>query len=327
LSVNFGKVGVFFGGISSERDISLKSGNAVCSALIKEGVDIEEIDLHTENREDIENYLRNTHIDIAFIAMHGRFGEDGGLQSVLENLRIPYVGSNSFASRLAMNKSASRNIFKEYNIPVPQSITLTKSLLVDKVPNDLIINRIKEENLDFPLVVKPQNQGSSIGVFFVDRIPQLILAIELAFSYDDNIIIEKKISGKEITVGILGDRALEPIEIRPKADFFDFNAKYTKGLTDYIIPAEISKKTKERVQYLSLKAHRVLGCCHFSRIDLMLDNDENPFILEVNTIPGFTETSLFPKAAAYEGISFSQLCIRLLEMAQRDFQHQYANEK
>jgi len=327
LSVDFGKIGIFLGGTSSERDISLKSGAAVAAVLIKKGFKIEEIDLQSEKPDIVEEIIRNHKIDIAFIAMHGRFGEDGGLQAILEGLKIPYVGSASFASMLAMNKIASRNIFKEYNIPVPPSISISKNYIYEGVPKNFIIDKIFEENLSFPLVIKPQTQGSSIGVYFVDKIQQLILALDLAFNYDENIVIEKRIIGRELTVAILDDRALEPIEIRPKSPFFDFHAKYKKGMTEYVIPAPISEEVRKRIQYLSLKAHKVLGCRHFSRIDLMLDNDDNPFVLEVNTIPGFTQTSLVPMAAAYENISFSQLCLNLLELAQRDYQRQYAHEE
>jgi len=302
---NFGKIGVIFGGLSSEREISLKSGNAVFAALIKEGLDVSEIDLTTENPEEVEKVIQDAAIDVAFIAMHGRFGEDGKLQAILEKMNIAYVGSDSLASSLAMNKIASRSVFEENNIPVPKYTVLNRDRR----------DCLDKEGLSFPLVVKPQSQGSSIGITFVKHITELGHALNLAFEYDDNIIIEKYIKGRELAVGILDNCALEPIEILSKNQFFDFQAKYNKGLTEYILPVSITADSRERIQSLSLKAHRVLGCRHFSRVDLLLEEDSNPCILEVNTIPGFTSTSLVPKAALYQGITFTQLCIKLLTLA------------
>ncbi|MBL7197728.1 MAG: D-alanine--D-alanine ligase [Candidatus Omnitrophica bacterium] len=303
---NFGKVGVIFGGLSSERDISLKSGEAIFAALIKEGLDVREINLTTENPEEVEQIIRDAAVDVVFIAMHGRFGEDGKLQAILENMHIDYVGSDSLASALAMNKIAARKVFEENNIPVPIYTVLNRHY------------DFKKEDLSFPLVVKPQSQGSSLGITFVKSADEIDQALKLAFRYGDNIIIEEYIEGKELTVGILGNRALEPIEILPKNQFFDFQAKYNKGLTEYILPASIDADLRSKIQYISLKAHRALGCRHFSRVDLLLDQDNNPFILELNTIPGFMSTSLLPKAALYEGITFSQLCIKLLTLAVED---------
>lgn len=305
---NFGKIGVIFGGLSSEREISLKSGQAVFNALIKEGLNVEEIDLRSEAPEDVEKIISGYGIDLAFIAMHGRFGEDGKLQSILEKMDIAYVGSDSLASAIAMDKIVSRRIFQENNIPIPKFIVLNRHNEYD----------FPQKDISFPFVVKPQSQGSSIGISFVNHKDQIDRALKLAFRFDDNAIIEEYIKGKEITVGILDNRALEPIEILPKNQFFDYQAKYTKGLTEYILPAPIDSDLKDKVKYLSLKAHKVLGCRHFSRVDLLLDQNNQPFILEVNTIPGFTSTSLLPKAALYEGITFTQLCIRLLNMAVKD---------
>jgi D-alanine-D-alanine ligase len=314
---NFGKVGVIFGGLSSEREISLKSGEAVLTALVKEGLDVLDIDLNTEDTQKVSDIIINSEIDVAFIAMHGRFGEDGKLQAILEKLNIPFVGSDSLASSLAMDKIASLRIFEENNIPVPDYE---------------ILNIHRRDNLDrkkllLPLVIKPQSQGSSVGVSFVHGIGELDKALDLAFLYDNNIIIQEYIKGKEITVGILDNQALEPIEIIPKNQFFDFQAKYNKGMTDYILPASIDGDLRGRVQSLALKAHRVLGCRHFSRADLLLDEEDNPFLLEINTIPGFTATSLVPKAAWYQGISFTKLCLKLLALAVRDNIVTVKNEK
>ena len=308
MHLNFGRVGVFFGGLSSEPDISLKSGEAVFAALIKEGIDVRRIDLTTENPEELRGIIREAAIDVAFIAMHGRFGEDGKLQAMLGDMGIDYIGSDSLASVLAMNKIAAKKVFEGNNIPVSAYIVLNRAREYD----------FENEDFSFPLVVKPNSQGSSIGITFVEKANEIDHALRLAFRYDDDIIVEKYIKGRELTVSILGERALEPIEILPKNQFFDFQAKYNKGLTEYKMPASIDADLRKRIQYLSLKAHKVLGCRHFSRVDLLLDKDNNPFILELNTIPGFTSTSLLPMAASFEGITFPQLCIKLLRLAVED---------
>jgi len=308
LFADFGRVGVFFGGLSSERDISIKSGEAVSAALAKEGFDVKDLDLTTEDPEEVKQIISDAAIDIAFIAMHGRFGEDGKLQAILEQMDISYVGSDSLASDLAMNKIATRKVFEENNIPVPKYRVLNRNSDYD----------VDIDDFKFPFVVKPQSQGSSLGITFVRGPEDIDCALKTAFRYDDNVIIEDYIEGRELTVGILDNKALEPIEIVPKNQFFDFQAKYSTGLTEYILPAKIDADLRGRIQQLSLKAHKALGCRHFSRADLLVDKSNNPFILEINTIPGFTSTSLLPKAAQYEDMPFSQLCIKLLELALAD---------
>ncbi|MFH1621884.1 MAG: D-alanine--D-alanine ligase [Candidatus Omnitrophota bacterium] len=303
---NLGKVGVIYGGLSSERDISLKSGEAILGALLKEGLDAEAVDLKTEDPKSVEQIIQDTHIDIAFIAMHGKFGEDGKLQAILENMGVNFVGSDSLASSFAMDKIISKKLFEENNIPTPRYTTLNR------------LNNLMLDQVTFPVIVKPQSQGSSIGITFVNDASEIEKALKCAFRYDDSIILEEYVKGRELTVSILDNKALEPIEILPKNKLFDFQAKYSKGLTDYILPANINSNLRSKVQRLSLNAHKALGCRHFSRIDLILDEHNNPFILELNTIPGFTSTSLLPKAASYEGIDFQQLCIKLLTLAARD---------
>ena len=304
----FGRVGVICGGLSSEREISLKSGAAIFSALIKEGLDVKEIDLTTEEAAGVEKVIRGAGIDIAFIAMHGKFGEDGKLQAILEDMNLAYVGSDSLASALAMDKIAAKRVFEESGIPTPRYQVLNRH-------NDYDLDR---NLLKFPLVVKPQSQGSSVGIVFVNKPDEMSQALKTAFRYDDNILVEDCIIGRELTVGILDNRALEPIEIIPKNKFFDFEAKYSKGMTEYVIPVPLDDNLKKHIQYLALKVHKVLGCRHFSRVDLLLDEKNNPFVLELNAIPGFTSTSLLPKAALFEGIAFAQLCIKLLTLGVRD---------
>lgn len=303
-----GKIGVLCGGVSSERDISLKSGRAIYDAFVKQGFDVEEIDVQSEDEPVVIAALRRASIDVAFIAMHGRFGEDGKLQAILEKMEMPYVGSDSLASAFAMDKITSRKIFEEHNIPVPPYRVCDRNVNADFFSGDL----------KFPFVVKPCAQGSSIGISLVRSPQEIQHALSAAFCYDKRIIIEDYIKGKELTVGILDSTALEPIEIAPKGHFFDFQAKYNTGMTDYLLPASIAPNLSEKVKALSLRAHRALGCRHFSRVDVLLDEQNNPFVLEVNTIPGFTATSLLPKAARYRGITFPKLCLTLLEMALKE---------
>lgn len=305
---DFGKIGVICGGRSSERDISLKSGEAIFGALAKEGLNVNEIDLTTEDPGQVAKIIRDAAIDVAFIAMHGSFGEDGKLQAILEEINVNYVGSDSLASTLAMNKIATKKIFEGNNIPTPKYKEFDRH-------DEFVFRNI---DFDLPFVVKPRSQGSSFGITFVNNADGIDQALKSAFRYDDDIIIEEYIKGRELTVGILDNRALEPIEIVPKNQFFDFQAKYSKGLTEYLIPVSMDADLCKNIQYLSLKTHKALGCRHYSRVDLMLDKDNNPFILELNTIPGFTSTSLLPKAAQFEGMTFSQLCLKLLTLAVKD---------
>ena len=298
-----GRIGVLMGGPSSERDISLKSGKAVYQALKGEGLDVLPLDIRSNSLKKI----KQAKISCAFIALHGKFGEDGTIQKILESLRIPYTGSGVIASRLCLDKIASRRIFKQHNIPVPEyNILHCRSWR----------KRLKELRLEFPVVVKPSTQGSSIGITFVDRASKLNRAINCAFKYDDTIIIEKYIKGREITVGILNDKPLPVVEIVPKKSFFDFQAKYEKGQSDYIVPAKLPQKCSRKAQGLGLLAHQALGCRTFSRVDMILRGFE-PFVLEVNSIPGLTSTSLLPMAAQARGINFAELCLKIAQSARK----------
>ncbi len=302
-----GRIGVLLGGPSSEREISLKSGRAVFNALSEAGFDVVAINITTDDSEANKELISLAQIDCAFVALHGYFGEDGGIQGVLDDLKIPYTGSGRTASRLAMDKIVSHLLFDTNGLFVPAYRFVDKDTFSKGWKMD--------DDLSFPLVVKPAGNGSSIGLSIVDTREELGLAMDFAFSYDNNIIIEEHISGREMTVGILGDSALPVIEIAPKKRFFDYEAKYQKGLTDYILPAILDKKIAKKVQDTALSAHKLLGCYGYSRVDIILDTDFTPFILEVNSIPGFTETSLLPKAAKLTGLSFTQLCIKLIESA------------
>lgn len=303
----FGRVGVLMGGLSTERTISLKSGKAVAQALKEEGLDTVALDIKTNDVCQNIRFIKDSGIDIAFIALHGRFGEDGGIQQVLEDLDIPYTGSGVMPSRLALDKIASRQIFQIHGLSVPRYKIIHK-LFHNKYPL-LLVNGFR-----FPLVVKPATHGSSIGLSIIDRRRELKRALDLAFSFDEYILVEEYLQGREITVGILNNMPLPVIEIKPKRKFFDYQAKYKAGMTTYIVPAIIKKEVSRRVKQHALLAHRFLGCEGFSRVDMIL-KEEQPYILEVNTIPGLTQTSLLPRAARVIGLPFNQLCLRLLELA------------
>lgn len=289
------------GGPSTEREISLKSGKAVYHALKEQGLDVVALDI-TDNSL---NKIEQVKLSCAFIALHGKFGEDGTIQKFLESLDIPYTGSGVMASYLCLDKIASRRILKQFGIPVPEHYILNRKFWGRHLPG---------LKLNFPVVVKPSSQGSSIGVTFVNNRRNLIPALKLAFKYDQAIIIEKYIRGREITVGILEDRALPVVEIVPKKRFFDFQAKYEKGKSDYVVPAKLPQEYYRQAQRIGLLAHKVLGCRDFSRVDMILAK-AGPVILEVNSIPGLTSTSLLPMAAEAFGVTFGELCLKIVQSA------------
>ena len=304
---DFGKVGVLMGGPSSERQISLKSGKAVLLALLKSGVNAAGIDITTDNLQENIRLLKDHNLNGAFIALHGRFGEDGAIQEILEKINLPFTGSGVQASRLAMDKIGSLEIFRQLGLYVPKSLFLEKSVFQK--------SRDYKFQLGLPLVVKPANHGSSIGLSIVENDAEIIPAIDLAFQFDERIIIEEYIKGRELTVGVLDEKPLPVIEIIPKHKFFDFEAKYQPGLTEYIIPAVLENDIAQNTQQAALQAHKALGCSGCSRTDIILSQDNLPYVLEVNTIPGMTATSLLPKAANFAGVRFNQLCLKLLELA------------
>jgi len=303
----FGRIGVLMGGPSTEREISLKSGKAVYESLKQLGLEVITIDIKTDNIEENVCLMKSYEINCAFLALHGRFGEDGQIQEVLESLEIPYTGSGVLASKLAMDKVASRKIFGNNGLSVPKYNLLERA--------SYSVNGKAHNNLFLPLVIKPATHGSSIGLSIVDRKEDLREAVDLAFKFDERIIIEEYIKGREVTVGILDDKALPVIEIIPKKRFFDYEAKYQPEMTEYIVPAKLEEEVIKRIQSSALSAHKLLDCFGCSRVDMILAKDNTPFVLEVNTIPGLTETSLLPKAAKTVGIEFGELCLRLIKLA------------
>ena len=304
------KVMVLMGGPSGEHEISLKSGDVVVQALARRGWHAEPVVIPKAVTVDeacgyVSNALMRAAPDVAFIALHGTFGEDGTIQQVCEDRHIAYTGSDAAASRLGIDKAASRKRFERAGLAVP------RWELVDAAASRL------RTGLAYPLVVKPVSQGSSLGVSIIQEPGQLPAALEEAGRFGAQALLEEFVVGREVTVGILGEEPLPVIEIRPRHAFFDYTAKYTKGLTDYLAPADLPPAAARAVQAAALAAHRVLGCRHLSRADLILDRAGTPVLLEVNTIPGFTPTSLLPKAAACIGLSYDEVCEQVVLMAGR----------
>jgi D-alanine-D-alanine ligase len=297
------KIGVLLGGLSSEREVSLASGSAILAALKEKGHQAVAIDVD----RDAARKIHAQHIDAAFIALHGKFGEDGAVQGLLEIMGIPYTGSGVLASALGMNKTISKQVFRSKGLQVgPYEIIYTG----DAAKASDVIDQLK-----FPVVVKPHAEGSSVGVSLVFKKEEVEPAIELAFKYGGEILIEKFIRGKEVQVGILGERALGAIEIVPKRAFYDYAAKYEKGMSDHFFPARIADDDYQRTLEAGLAAHRALGCRGYSRVDFIIDEEGLPYILEVNTLPGMTATSLLPEIAKGVGISFPDLVEEILRLA------------
>lgn len=294
------RIGVLAGGTSSEREISLKSGKAVFNALKTEGLDAVLLDV---DESDFLLQIRKNKIDIVFIALHGRFGEDGTIQKILDDADIPYTGSSACASRLAIDKLLTKDVLIKNGITVPGYKVVNKETDISLL--DLV----------YPCVVKPRYEGSSVGLSILRSGKNTRKAVETALKYSDEILIEDFIPGRELTVGIFSGEALPVVEIITETGVYDFKAKYESSKTKYIVPAELNRDIFCLCQQISLKAHNALGCGEFSRVDLRLKEENEVFVLEINTIPGFTERSLFPMAAKARGLGFSQVCLRMIESA------------
>ena len=301
------KIGVVSGGISSEREISLMTGKNIYQSLIKSGYNTIFVDI----KDDFYRKLKE--IDLAFMAVHGRYGEDGTVQGLLELMKIPYTGSGVLSSAIAINKILSKKILMYEDINTPEYIAVNFTDIQDLKKLSSLI----EENLEYPIVLKPNSEGSTIGVNIVKGNSQLKHAVEDVLKYDKKILIEKYIRGRELTVSIIGLEpiALPIIEIKPKSGFYDYRSKYTKNMTEYIVPAELDEKIANSVSDMALKCHRVLGCSGISRVDFVLDDHDNAYVFEVNTMPGMTATSLVPKAAKALGIDFNLLVEIILDSA------------
>ena len=336
------------GGPSAEREVSIVSSKSIVKALRelghkvrvidpvngvniaeedeifkggvrKESPSLEELsEIHRLSNKNILNCINSDifdNTDLAFLGVHGKFGEDGKIQTLLELRGIYYTGSDVFSSALAMDKNVSKIILRSAGIKTPEWLVLNKNTYDGDHEK---LNKSISGSVGYPCVVKPNDEGSTVGLSIVQpdvEDVQLGRSLELAFSYSDKVLIEQYIKGRELTVPVIGEEAFPVIEIRPKDGFYDYEHKYTKGMTEYFCPAEIPLEIENKAKEHALKAHRILGCSVYSRIDYILDEKNELYCLEVNTLPGMTETSLVPKSAAANGMSFNQLIDRILNLS------------
>ncbi|OIO86297.1 MAG: D-alanine--D-alanine ligase [Candidatus Aquicultor secundus] len=306
------RIAVLMGGRSLERDVSLKSGHRVFEALREKGFEVIKLDVD----ENLVDNLRQNPVDLVYIALHGKYGEDGTVQELLEIMGIPYTGPGVYASTVSFDKALSKEIFERKGIPTPAYYTLTagsfREMGAAAVLDDVV------ESLGLPVVVKPAGQGSALGIKIAHTKEELPGALIGALSYDDKVIIEQYIKGVEVSVSVLGDhdpKALPVIEISTSKEFFDFDSMYSMGQAEYHIPARLPKDLLQKIQDIAIKVHTVLDCRDVSRIDIMVSEKGDPYVLELNSSPGMTETSLLPMSAAAHGIEFDDLVEMLVGFA------------
>jgi D-alanine-D-alanine ligase len=294
------KIAVLMGGPGSERDVSLATGRGVSKALRSLGAEVIDVDVRDEN------FALPKDLDLAFITIHGTFGEDGQLQKILEERGVPYTGDGVEASHAAFDKILSKEKFREHNVVTPEWE---------------VVEAGQRPTISVPLVVKPARQGSTVGVVIVKTTSELDAALAEASKYDRKLLIEKFVAGRELTIGILGDQALPILEIIPKGGFYDFNNKYpflnpqAGGGAEHVCPAKIDPTRTKQIQELALRAFRALGLVVYARVDVLLSDSGDAFVLEANTIPGMTEASLLPEAAAAAGINYVDLCARIIALS------------
>jgi D-alanine-D-alanine ligase len=304
------RVAVLKGGRSLERQVSLRSGARVEDALERLGHEVVPIDVAL----DLVRRLREANPDVAFVAMHGRDGEDGTVQELLEIVGIPYTGSRVLACVRAMDKVLAKHLMVEAGVPTPEFFAFNETAFRELGAAEAL--PAIEERLAFPIVVKPSSQGSALGIKFARSATDVPAALVAAFSYDSRVLLERHIDGRDLAVSILDDEALPVVEAVPREEeFYDFEARYEIGRTDFVCPAELPPGVTDQAQDLALRTYRLLGCSGFARVDLMLDAEGELTVLEANPIPGLTETSLLPQAAEAAGISFDELVSRILELA------------
>ncbi|GBF34959.1 D-alanine--D-alanine ligase [Desulfocucumis palustris] len=306
------KIGVLLGGRSAEREVSLRTGGAIYNALVNKGYDAVKIDV----AGDFVGQLKNENITLAFLALHGPYGEDGTIQGLLEMLGIPYTGSGVLSSAMCMNKIATKKILIYEGLPTPDFLVVDVNTCREKGMQTAVKEILGIISL--PLVVKAPTQGSTIGITFAKEAKDVAPALEEAFKYGREALVEKMIGGIEITSSVLGNDnpvALPLIEIVSATGVYDYTAKYTAGLSDHIIPPRIPAEIQETIKNLAVKTFKALGCRGLARVDFILDPEGKAYILEVNTIPGMTETSLYPDSARAAGIEFDDLAERLVNFA------------
>ena len=328
------KVLLLLGGTSPEREVSKSTGKSVYQALLNLGYDVkiidpayginqpEDVDLFFAEKDFSEisnsNYLESVNhgstngIDIVFLALHGKYGEDGTIQSLLDLKGLKYTGSKVLSSALAMDKIMSKILFEEYKVPSPQWFHFRSG---EKSVEE--IDRLIMKNFNYPAVVKPNDQGSTVGITICKSSEHLRDAIRNAFEYSDRILVEQYIPGKELTVAVLDNEALPPLEIRPKHGVYDYECKYTSGMSEYIVPAKLPDEVIKELQNTAVQAYKALRCEVYARVDFRLSSENKPYALEVNTLPGMTSLSLVPKMAKAVGISFDQLVEKIINLSLR----------
>jgi D-alanine-D-alanine ligase len=299
------KIGVLMGGLSSEREISLSTGRAVLEAIGKLGLHAEGIDVD----RNIATTLKQKSIDLAFIALHGTYGEDGTIQGLLEYQKIPYTGSGVLGSAIAYDKVKSKELFDLHGIPTAPYQVAIRSQRKDFT-----------RSIELPVVVKPSNQGSSLGINIVKTEEDFDSALDSAFKYSEEVLVEKYVDGKLLAVGMMGEQPLPIVHIQPRSGFYDYEAKYTEGKTEYICPAKLSEEETRRCHECSAQVFRVLQGRGVPRVDVILDHHGVPQVLEMNTVPGMTPTSLLPMAAKQAGMEFEDLTLEILKSAELDYQ-------
>lgn len=291
---------VFLGGVSSERTVSLASGQMVSAALRSLGYSVQELDPDPK-----KGWVLPPGIDVVFLALHGTYGEDGQVQRELDRLGVPYTGCGAVASEIGFDKLRTRQCCEAAGVTMPRCLVVDKEL--KQMPPDW----------DVPVILKPIREGSSVGLQLVDRREDFLSALQSVLEFGDHALMEKRIRGREFTVGILDDKPLPLVEVCPTGGVYDYKRKYTKGQTQYFCPAKVDDKVKEEAQELALKAFHAIGGKDYARVDVIVDKEGGCWVLEINTLPGMCETSLLPKAAAAAGISYPELCRKMIEMALR----------
>lgn len=303
-------IAVLYGGVSKEREVSISSSKGIIEALKNNGHNVVGIDFHPERLDEIIAL----DVDLVFIGLHGKFGEDGSIQGVLDMLGIPYVGSGVLASALAMDKDKAKQLFQTKNIPVAkgEKYRITGKTDIEKLAEEI------NQHFSTPYVVKPNREGSTLGLTIVREEKETVTALQQAMKSDEFILVEEFIKGMELTVPVLGkmneEKALPIIEIIPKNELYDFESKYAAGGSEHIIPARIGEQATIQIKEYAVLAHQVLGCETYSRVDFLLTDDETPYILEVNTLPGMTPTSLFPDSARHVSMSYEKMIETLVQL-------------
>ncbi len=296
------------GGKSGERDVSLRSGKNVLASLLKQGFFAVAID---PAESDLISEIKKNKADVAYLALHGKFGEDGVVQGLLEHYGIPYTGSKLLASAMAMNKVATKQILLAHLLPTPGYSRINIDKIEEEIPRIV-------KNFSFPLMLKPEEEGSSLGISLVKTPEEFGDTLRETAQKFSQLFVEKYIKGTEITIGVLGTKKVEALpilELVSKNEFYDFEAKYTKGMTEFILPARLPEEVYKKAQEIAVLSHKALGCYGVSRVDLIVAKDGTPYVNEINTIPGMTDTSDLPAQAKHIGISFDELVARILESA------------